>query len=165
MLKYGHDSGKCATRGSNTAKRRPVRQRVQCAGEQGGDADDQQPVRAAVADGPPRQVPEERDREHDRHGAGDQRPVGYPEKRGIRRFRRGWGSVVRGIAVQAGLHARQCDDGERAENDSGAGPSEPRCPLVVVGGCPARRSFGQRSVSAEAGDSEESLRMIMRPRP
>ena len=96
MLKYGQDNGKCATRGSNTVNvaqfangsSAPAKKAAmptissQCGLRSRTDRHARYPKNATV--------------QHHRHGAGDQRPVGHPEKRGIGRFRAGSGLVVRG---------------------------------------------------------------------
>ena len=133
MLKYGHDSGKWATRGSKTANVAQFAKRVQRTCEQRRDADDQQPVRAALADRPPAQISEERDREHHRHGAGDQRPVRDTQERGIGRLA-GIGVGGPDVAVQTGLHVGQTDNRERTENRGGGGPPENGRPAGRGGG-------------------------------
>ena len=123
-------------------ERRPVRQRVQRAGEEGGDTDDQQQVRAAPADRLPSEIAEEPNREHGRRDAGDERPVGDSKKR-----ERGRRSLVevRGpeIAVQTGLDVGEGDDCETAQNDCGECPSKPRGSSIRSRGTCFGRETGQ----------------------
>lgn len=132
----------------------PVGQRIERAGAQGGDVDDQCPVRPPFADRPPAHDSEEADGDEYRRGAGDQRPVVHAEKRRVGGLRR-MGVDRPRVAAQTGLHVDQCGHREGDERQRGTCPSKPT-KLPWGGGLRLRYDVGQRLGEVIVGPPELS---------